>query len=169
MISIRVIDSGENLIDFGSRMHKIFEQELPAKLNSLGQRAHQAMIAYIEASKKRPGGDNKLEESIEYQFFNEAGKGYGFWIGDIDKMSLESPYWRWIDTGVAKSGRMIPPGYDENPKIRGEFKPGSGVGRFERGFYPIRPIKSMPAMHYIEVATFQITNEVNQLVATLNK
>jgi hypothetical protein len=169
MISIRVIDSGENLIDFGSRMHKIFEQELPAKLNSLGQRAHQAMIAYIKASKKRPGGDNKLEESIEYQFFNEAGKGYGFWIGNIDTMNLMAPFWRWLNWGVAKSGRTIPPGYDENPKIRGEFKPGSGIGRFEKGFYPMTPRKAITAMNYIEVATFQITNEVNQLVATLNK
>ena len=70
MISIRVIDSGENLIDFGSRMHKIFEQELPAKLDLMGQRVHQLMISIIKNKKTRPGSDSKLENAIEYKFFN---------------------------------------------------------------------------------------------------
>ncbi|MFA5150918.1 MAG: hypothetical protein WC433_08510, partial [Candidatus Omnitrophota bacterium] len=128
-------------------------EELNTKLISLGKEIHSFMQQVIVSNIKRPGSTGNLVRAIQ---FGEMSNG--FFIGDIDYLNEHAKYWRWLNYGIAGTGRRIPPSTAENSRIKGQFSPGEarpmgsafGQGRFQKGFYPITPMKAISPINFIE-------------------
>jgi hypothetical protein len=116
----------------------------------------------IDASRERaekPIG-NHLKDQILVEKING---GYG--VGNIETLNQKAPWWIWINFGRALSGRTIPPGTDENPRITGHFEPGT-KGVFTRGQpkFPINPRKPITAHNYIEKALGIMVGKIRELL-----
>lgn len=112
----------------------------------LADETKKQMDINIEATRVRPSKTTglKLKDSIQVEKISE---GYG--VGNFDTLNQKTPWWAWINYGRAFSGREIPPGTDENERIKGQFVPDQ-KGLFQKGFYPINPKKAITAHNYIE-------------------
>lgn len=114
----------------------------------LADKTQEQLKKNIEETRIRPRKviGNHLSDSIDVE---KIETGYG--VGNFDTLNTKTPWWAWINYGRAQSGREIPPGTDENPRIRGEFVPQKN-GLFQKGFFPMNPKKPIPAHNYIEKA-----------------
>lgn len=79
----------------------------------------------------------------------------------------------WIDKGVAGTGRRVPPGTNENPRIRGSFTPGQTKpdggnfrgGRFQRGGgFAMNPTKPIEPHNFIAKTIMQLPFIVNAVL-----
>ena len=116
----------------------------------------------IEDTRERtmkPVGDH-LKDQIQVE---KIDKGYG--VGNISVLNLKAKWWRWINYGIAGTGRRIPPGTKDNPKIEGHFVPGT-KGIFTKGHpkFPIDPKKPIKAHNYIEKALGAMISKVKELL-----
>lgn len=95
-----------------------------------------------------------IKDAIEVE---KIEKGYG--VGNINTLNKQAPWWAWINYGRAFSGREIPPGTDENPRIKGHFEPDQ-KGIFVKGKprFAMNPKKPIPAHNYIEKGIAAILN-----------
>lgn len=111
----------------------------------------------IQERIKRDGSTGHLASS--FQAFKTPG---GWGVGDIDYLNANAKQWYWLNFGIAQSGRTIPPGTNENPRIRGHFSPDT-KGRFTKGSpsFPMNPTKPIEAINYIQATL----NEVNGIIA----
>ncbi len=148
MFSLKIISQGEDLATFSRNVTRAMHFELQSDLDDVGKETHQFMQQNIVSQIKRPFSTGNLVRAIKYEWF-DSGFEFGFFIGDIDYLNQTAKQWRWLNYGKAGTGRTIPPGTNENPRIRGEFIP-SGLGRFQKGGFPMNPTKPMPAYHYID-------------------
>lgn len=100
----------------------------------------------IKNSIIREGSTGNLEDSM---FIEPIPNGYG--LGNIPFLNEHAKQWHWLNYGVAQTGRKIPPGTDENPKIRGHFEPETN-GRFVKGQpkFNMNPKKPIEAKNFIE-------------------
>lgn len=120
----------------------------------------------IEATRERvtkPTG-NHLADQIQVEKIAEGdSKGYG--VGNIDTLNQRAPWWAWINFGRAFSGRTIPPGTNENPKIKGHFEPNTkGIFTKNQPKFPIFPKKAITAHNYIEKALGVMISKVRSLL-----
>ena len=116
----------------------------------------------IEDTRERtmkPVGDH-LKDQIQVE---KIDNGYG--VGNISVLNIKAKWWRWLNYGIAGTGRRIPPGTKDNPKITGHFVPGT-KGIFTKGQpkFPIDPKKAIKAHNFIEKALGQILGKINQLL-----
>ena len=116
----------------------------------------------IEDTRERtmkPVGDH-LKDQIQVE---KIDNGYG--VGNIAVLNVKAKWWRWLNYGIAGTGRRIPPGTKDNPKITGHFVPGT-KGIFTKGQpkFPIDPKKAIKAHNFIEKALGQILGKINQLL-----
>lgn len=111
----------------------------------------------IQERIKRDGSTGKLAKSF-YTIKTPGGWG----VGDIDYLNANAKQWYWLNFGIAQSGRTIPPGTNENSRIRGHFSPAT-KGRFVKGSpsFPMNPTKPIEAINYIQATL----NEVNSIIA----
>lgn len=176
MLRIKMLSQGEDLASFSSRMTKENWFELQEDLYNLGQETHKFMQQTIVNNIKRPGSTGNLVRNIEFHFFS-AGYTCGFWIGDIDNLNTNAPYWRWLNYGVAGTGRRIPPGSNEG--AIGHFAPGIPEptqgdfrgGRWQQakrsptlGLFRIYPKKPIEAINYIESSIFILETSLSKLL-----
>ena len=161
-VEIRIIREGLPIRDF---LHKQLEEiELIKKeVDELGEKTRDKMKEIIQQSKKRnqAGEPTKLEDAITVEHFEN-----GWGVGNIDKLNKEAPHWHWINFGKAQSGRTIPPGTDEFPRLKGYFDPET-MGRFKKGspWYPIFPKKPIAPMNYIERTANWLYEELKKLIS----
>jgi hypothetical protein len=116
----------------------------------------------IEDTRERslkPTGDH-LKDQIQVE---KIDKGHG--VGNIAVLNVKAPWWAWINYGKAQSGRTIPPGTKENPRITGHFVPGT-KGIFTKGQpkFPMNPKKAIKAHNYIEKALGVMISKVRELL-----
>jgi hypothetical protein len=108
---------------------------------------------------------NHLKDQIEVEKISEKGfPGYG--VGNINTLNLKAPWWAWINFGRAlTTGREIPPGTDENPRIKGHFEPET-KGIFVKGKprFPMNPKKAITAHNYIEKALGVMMGKIRSLL-----
>jgi len=125
----------------------------------------------IEDTRERslkPTGDH-LKDQIQVEKIAESGfsgvvnSGYG--VGNISILNIKAKWWYWINYGKAQSGRTIPPGTKENPRITGHFVPGT-KGIFTKGQpkFPMNPKKAIKAHNYIEKALGVMISKVRELL-----
>jgi len=125
----------------------------------------------IEDTRERtmkPVGDH-LKDQIQVEKIAESGfsgvvnSGYG--VGNIAILNIKAKWWRWLNYGIAGTGRRIPPGTKENPRITGHFVPGT-KGIFTKGQpkFPIDPKKAIKAHNYIEKALGVMISKVRELL-----
>jgi hypothetical protein len=125
----------------------------------------------IEDTRERvmkPVGDHlkdqiQVEEIAESGFSGVINSGYG--VGNISILNLKAKWWRWLNYGIAGTGRRIPPGTKENPRITGHFVPGT-KGIFTKGQpkFPIDPKKAIKPHNYIEKALGVMISKVKELL-----
>jgi hypothetical protein len=120
----------------------------------------------IEDSRERslkPIG-NHLKDQIQVEKIHE-GTSAGYGVGNIDTLNLKAKWWAWLNFGRAGTGRRIPPGTKENPRITGHFVPGT-KGIFTKGQpkFPIDPKKAIKAHNYIEKALGVMISKVRELL-----
>lgn len=125
----------------------------------------------IEETRERslkPTGDHlkdqiQVEQIAESGFSSVVNSGYG--VGNINTLNQKAPWWAWINFGKAQSGRTIPPGTNDNPRITGHFEP-SNKGIFTKGQpkFPIFPKKAISAHNYIEKALGIMISKVRELL-----
>lgn len=137
--------------------------ELQEKLDEIGKETHAFMQQNITSQIKRPFSTGNLVRAIRYEFFSN-GFNFGFFIGDIDYLNQTAKQWRWLNYGKAGTGRTIPPGTKENPRIHGEFVPQFGLGRFQKGGFPMNPTKPITAMNYIENSIHFLENRLPKVM-----
>lgn len=105
-----------------------------------------------------------LKEAIAVEKISENNlPGYG--VGNIDTLNTHAPWWAWINFGRAFSGRTIPPGTDENSRIKGHFEP-DGKGIFVKGKprFPMNPKKAITAHNYVEKTLGVMLSKVRSLL-----
>jgi len=105
----------------------------------------------------------QVEKIAESGFSGVVNSGYG--VGNIQVLNKEAPWWVWLNFGKAGTGRTIPPGTKENPRITGHFVPGT-KGIFTKGQpkFPIDPKKAIKAHNYIEKALGIMISKVRELL-----
>jgi len=116
----------------------------------------------IEDTRERslkPTG-NHLKDQIQVE---KIDKGHG--VGNIAVLNVKVPWWYWINYGKAQSGRTIPPGTKENPRITGHFVP-KQKGIFTKGQpkFPMNPKKAIRSHSYIEKALGVMISKVRELL-----
>jgi len=125
----------------------------------------------IEDTRERtmkPIGDHlkdqiQVEEIAESSFSGVINSGYG--VGNIQTLNLKAKWWVWLNFGRAGTGRTIPPGTNDNPKITGHFVPNS-KGIFTKGQpkFPIFPKRAIKAHNYIEKALGIMISKARELL-----
>lgn len=120
------------------------------------------LIKNIDESRdrvKKPQGPH-LADSISVE---KVESGYG--VGNINTINSKTPWMWWINFGRALSGRTIPPGTSENPRITGHFEP-SNKGIFTKGQpkFPMNPKKAIQAHNFIERSLSVMLSKVRQLL-----
>lgn len=122
----------------------------------------------ITESIQRPGSTGNLANS----FFAERITDSSWGVGNISFLNSKAPYWRWINFGVAGTGRKVP------PKSIGSFNPAPGApsadafgtGRFQQnsgpgGGFLLIPTKAIEPHNYIQ----RTLAEVRTLIASALK
>ena len=120
----------------------------------------------IDDSRERsikPTG-NHLKEQIQVESIS-SGEQKGYGVGNIETLNQRAPWWAWINFGRAGTGRTVPPGTKENPRITGHFVPGT-KGIFTKGQpkFPMNPKKAIRAHSYIEKALGIMISKVRELL-----
>src|SRR6185295_158972 len=143
--------------EFKAQQILLIHQLSERQLQECAKATVTVMRFHIQTSIERSGSTGKLALGI---FESKLTSGWG--VGDIDYLNQNVPYWAWINYGVARTGRIIPPGTNENPKILGYFDSPT-KGRFQKGpqYFPIFPTKPITAHNYIEKTVQQIPIIVN--------
>ena len=120
----------------------------------------------VEDSRERslkPVGKH-LSDQIQVEKISENNSvGYG--VGNVAVLNKEAPWWVWLNFGKAGTGRTIPPGTKENPRITGHFVP-TTKGIFTKGQpkFPMNPKKAIKAHNYIEKALGIMISKVRELL-----
>jgi len=172
MIAVTIQNQGEDVISFSKRMLED-NDEMLVKLEVLGKAVHSFMQQTITSNIKRPGSTGNFVRAIQYGKLENGG----FWVGDINHLNEFAKQWRWLNYGRAGTGRRIPPGTDENSRIKGQFSPGEarpmgsafGQGRFKKGFYAMNPKKAITPMNFIEKSIHKLENELGGVIGASSK
>jgi len=138
------------------------------QLRFIALKTERVIKVKITESLERPGSTGNLANS----FFAEQISNNSWGIGNISFLNSKAPYWRWINYGVAGTGRRVP------PKSIGSFNPapsaptGSafGTGRFQQnsgpgGGFLLIPSKPISPHNYIQ----RTLAEVRTLIDTALK
>lgn len=125
----------------------------------------------IEDTRERamkPVGDHlkdqiQVERIAESSISSVVNIGYG--VGNINTLNSNAKWWAWLNFGRAGTGRTIPPGTKDNPKIMGHFVPGA-KGIFTKGQpkFPMNPKKAIRAHNYIEKALGVMISKAKELL-----
>ena len=156
MANVRVTITG-----MGAKFAKVQTQTIALiaerQIEAMARETETVIQNKIQERIKRDGSTGHLASS--FQTVKISG---GWGVGDIEYLNANAPQWHWLNFGVAQSGRRIPPGTNENPRIRGHFSPDT-KGRFTKGSpsFAMNPTKPIEAMNYIQATL----NEVNGIIA----
>jgi hypothetical protein len=120
----------------------------------------------IDDSRERsikPTG-NHLKDQIQVESIS-SGEQKGYGVGNIESLNQRAPWWAWINFGRAGTGRTIPPGTKDNPRITGHFVPGN-KGIFTKGNpkFPMNPKKAIKAHNFIERSLGIMISKVRELL-----
>jgi len=170
MIRITIQRHGRSPKEFVVRLNRLIWFELQEELNRLGEENHKFMRAFINASRKRPGGTGRLANAIDFNFWS-AGYTAGFEIGKISELDQKAPYWKAINYG----GVVPPPSFGYF--FPGEPRPhpsyfregrwqeqGSNYGFEEEYGFPMTPKKPIPAMNYIQRSEFLLRGNLIKML-----
>ena len=141
-----------NTINTGSK--KLLEDSAKATLETVR--------SVIMSKIKRVGSTGNLANGFTMELREDwAG------VGDIDHLNKTVKYWYWQNYGKAQSGRSIPPGAKEFPRLTGHFEPEQN-GRFVKSSprFPIYPERAIPPMNYIEDTWNKL---VTQIIPNLSR
>ena len=141
--------------------------EFQSELADTGKDTHNFMKEFIKSHKKRPGGEGKLEKSIDYEFWS---RGYtaGFGIGTVSKLKK---YWKAINFGSAHIiGQKVPVG----GFAPGEAKPNQSSFRSGRwipggGEFFFTAKKPIPAINFAENSFHFLRNRLAKSLRILKK
>lgn len=133
--------------NFVERQMSIIRDISDRQLEAIAKETATRIQFHILASIKRQGSTGNLAEA----FFAEQTSLTSWGVGKISHLNKAAPYWRWINYGVAGTGRRIPPGTDENPRIKGHFEP-NDFGRFTKGSprFRMNPTKPIQPHNFIQ-------------------
>lgn len=163
MSSVRV-----NITGLGAK----FENEQKAFLSILADTQVEAMAKETESvikqkikdSIQRPGSTGNLANN----FYAEKISDRAWGIGNIAVLNTNAKYWKWLNYGVAGTGRRIP------PSSMGSFSPlaiapDAGLfreGRFvQDGSFPMTPTKAIEPHNYIEKTLSEIPNIIRLVLS----
>jgi hypothetical protein len=132
----------------------------------LAEEHKKELIKNIEESRDRVKKTEGLHlaDSIDVEKIVEGdSKGYG--VGNVNTINQKTPWMWWQNFGRALSGRTVPPGTDENPRIKGHFEPSSN-GIFTKGQpkFKMNPKKAITAKNFIERTLGVMISKVRSLL-----
>jgi hypothetical protein len=171
-LKISMQSVGQEPAEWGKEIEKIVYWEIQEELNRIGKSAHELMINTIKSSIKREGSTGNLENSIQFQFWN-TGFSCGFWIGDIDFLNANAKYWRWLNYGIAGTGRTTPPpnlgyfGGNRPPQMYGGTEKWTHTGSKDN--YLMIPRKPIEAVNYIEKTISQLNIDIPAMLDRVDK
>jgi len=145
MAKIQVSITGIN--GFTQRQLSIIKDISSRQLAAIAQATEERIQFHILYSITRLGSTGHLARA----FKAERISSFDWGVGRISYLNTTVPYWRWINFGIAGTGRRIPPGTNENPRIKGHFEPNEN-GRFVKGSprFPMNPTKAITPHNYIQ-------------------
>jgi hypothetical protein len=141
-------------------------------IKNLGEKTAEKMKAVIKENKVRPqaGEPTTLEDTITVEHF-ETANGFGWGVGNIDKLNQEAIYWKAVNYGSSHMvGKWLPPGAfrpgTAKPSSSEVKSPHGGTGRWFKGEGNwSKPVtRSIPAMNYIEKTVNWFRGKVRELV-----
>jgi hypothetical protein len=127
---------------------------------TLANASEEIMKNNIQESILRNDSTGNLAKQITVE---ELNNGYG--VGNIDTLNQNAKQWAWLNWGRAQTGRTIPPGTKENPRIRGHFTSPTR-GRFIKGQpkFPMNPKQAIRPINYIEKTLATIQSRINEFL-----
>lgn len=141
--------------------------KLVSDLITLGKKTHKLMLDFIventTTKKVIPQSDAKpLIETIDFNFYN-SGNGFGWGIGNIDKLNTESKHWHIINYGGKhpQAGKTIP-GFFESTDIF-LYAPNS------KQFITIGINTIIEPMDYIQKARDYLDIELKKIITRYNR
>jgi hypothetical protein len=167
-MSSRVIISGVE--KFGKREFQTIQRLSIKQLSEIAKITEITIQRKIQESLQRPGSTGNLANS----FFAEPIGTNGWGIGNISYLNTHAKYWRWINFGVAGTGRTTP------PTTTGTFSPGNNApngadfrtGRFTHssssGFL-LTPTKPIQAHNYIARTLVDIPNIISSALTRIKR
>lgn len=153
----------------GSSIPTVISQEL-GKLTEehtklLAEEHQKELVKNIDETRERVVKNQglHLKDAIEVEKIHGDMPGYG--VGNIETINKKTPWMWWINFGRALSGRTIPSGTVDNPRIMGHFEP-NDKGIFVKGQpkFPMNPKKAISAHNFIERALGTMINKVRSLL-----
>lgn len=151
MITVLFAQKGQNIHTIIKQQLGIMSEEHTKLLADEHKKELDKAIDDTRERVSKPTGIH-LKDQIQVEKISENNMpGYG--VGNIEILNQKAPWWAWINFGRAFSGRMIPPGTNENPRIKGHFEPNT-KGIFTKGQpkFNMNPKKAITAHNYIEKA-----------------
>jgi hypothetical protein len=151
-------------------------QELHNRLQLVGQseilnaaeETTEEMRVYISSQKKRPGGNNTLENALKNEPINTTG-GISGGIGKISELKETAKHFEVLD-----AGGYVPPqniGYFENfrkPETGGYGEQWFHTGK-DSGFFRMTPNKPIVGIQYIALGFDKLGDLLKKAVDILNK
>lgn len=158
MARISVSITGIN--GFAQRQLNIIKDISAQQLDAIAHATEERIQFHILYSIKRLGSTGHLARAFTAEKINRFEWG----VGRISYLNTTVPYWRWINFGVAGTGRRIPPGTNENPRIKGHFEPNEN-GRFVKGSprFAMNPTKAIEPHNYIQ----RTLNDQNLIISSV--
>ena len=144
-ITVNISNLGPN---FENQQVKFLSILVNKQIEELAKETERVMRDKIRQSIQRPGSTDNLAMSI---FAEKIGDNH-WGVGNINYLNSKAKYWKWLNYGVAGTGRTTP------PATLGQFNPGGAPdagsfrkGRWEGGnqFFMI-PKNPIQAHNYIE-------------------
>ena len=150
----------KGLNQFITAQIKLVGQISERQISQIAQASSEAMRENIRISIQRPGSSGDLERAIFAQPLNDGKGSWG--VGFIDYMNKAVPYWRWINFGIAGTGRTTPPA-SLGSFSPGQERPSAGAfrsGRFQKdGLFLVQPKRPIQPHNYIQ-RTLQQQKEI---------
>lgn len=157
---------------FGFKQSQIIELLSNKHIEAIAKDTETIIKEKIIESLQRPGSTGNLANS----FFAERIGIRGWGVGNIPFLNKNASYWRWINYGVAGTGRTTPP-----PSI-GSFSPGNPApsggdfrkGRFAQnsgssGGFLMNPNKPIEPHNYIARTLVQVPGIIKSVLIRIKR
>ena len=155
---------------FSTKQFSAIKTLIENQLSSIAFNTEKTIQDKIKESLQRPGSTGNLSRS----FFAEKSGARSWGVGSISYLNQHAPYWRWINFGVAATGRTTP------PTTVGAFSPGSpspNAGDFRRGRFQhnsgagggflLTPKKPIQAHNYIARTLIEVPKIISKVLSRI--
>jgi len=172
VINIRMVTIGQEPKVWAQDIEKRVWWQIQNELHEIGQNAHRFMQEDIQNNIKRDGSTGNLARSIHFNF-ETKGFTCRFWIGDINYLNENAKQWRWLNYGVAGTGRTTPPPnmgiFEGTGKPTSEINNEMWMHTGDKRDYLLIPKKPIEAKNFIAHTQDKLNQDIPKMLKNIDK